>query len=272
MLVNRNSLVAHLKRIHCDGMIGDVVLAESLEVAALTVPKDMLVIAPPLEGIQPLPRMIGVMDLGRLITALEKLVEGETEVAIGFDPSRPRLQLYTPDGTVHFLTTRPVLIGTMVYPANVERIQAWTNGKSAAALPRSVVEFVLASTPILRAETVTFEVSPTGTRVVIGHELYDYAECLFEHLTDETRYDLILRTHLLIAVLKQIGDWTQSEFVVCGPDSVVAIRCAGYEYILATEAPVTSWKGGEEANHEDETEPELAGLLPPAPATRGRIG
>ena len=88
MLIDREKLIKHLNRIYCNGQIGELVLQPDFGARAITVDQTLLVVAPELEGVEPLSAEVGVMDLKLLIRSLDGLGSDDPQVSLEFTGNR----------------------------------------------------------------------------------------------------------------------------------------------------------------------------------------
>lgn len=234
MVISTEQALGHFRRIHLGGEIGEVVLTGQLCATATTVNQDLLLVTPDLEEAEPLPQPVGVLDLKRLIMAIERYSYDGGYVSLTFETAKRRIIVATPQsGAVYFETADPNVICTSIAQENRDAIlSTLPDAELGAWLSKAVIDGVLDSSRVLSADVIGLEVRPGASRfVVVGSG--NFAVVPYPDLESEEQYWLWFDAKLLTAVLRQIEDYAQSLVQVTGPDSVVAIREADYLYVLS---------------------------------------
>lgn len=244
MRIEREALINHLKRIYCDGQIGEVVLGADFSSRAITVDQTFLVIAPALEAATPLRHEVGIIDLGRFIGYLDSKSE-DPKVSIDFDDEDRRILITEKrDKRVQqysMVTAYPNVIGTAVRDDIFETIQDAVPAlghSDAVPLNASVVQDVLEAQSKVRSELMLLTVGPKGSELRLGEETADWARVELPLLKTEKgaeKFSLQLRSALVCDALKQAVDFAETFITVTGPDDMVAIDCSYYRYIISPE-------------------------------------
>lgn len=250
MLINRKAMVDHLGKVYCNGQVKEAVFTEGFECAALNADHQLVVLAPGLKGVEPLPEPVGVIDVSLFKRALSSLAGDSDEVAIDFEDNRIKLE-QKHGGRIRLLTATVNLISSAMKPATVQKIREMfpvapppKKGKKAApvvdgAVPLSetVIKGYLEQAGLIGPETVTLRVGKTGSVLVIGQESGHMGELDIPAKLDdgEKSYELIFSAKLMTDVFKQLSDYTQTSLILTGPDSMAGIREGGYEYVLSPQ-------------------------------------
>lgn len=237
MQVARSTLIRHLSRISCGDQVPEVVLTGNFAASALAADEMLFVNAEGLDGVEPLTEPVGVDKLKLLIRSMGALGEDEKQdLSIEFDDGRIVISEKN-RGVVRLVSSLPKYISTAVSEDVKKKILAQVDGKKPVPLPQSLVESVTKMIDLLKAETVSFEVTAKGTTVCVGSGDADNAEIPLPNSkvgkkADE--YAVRVDAGILKAVFEQITDYTQAELVLGGgADELIMVRDVGIQYFIS---------------------------------------
>lgn len=236
MHIDRKDLALHLHRISCRGQIKEAVFSGAFATAAITPDMLLLVIAPGLNGVDPLPQEIGLADLEKLVTACRLFTDQGEEVGAEaeIDVVDNVLVIQNQRGRSRLITGAPKTIATRVAPETVKALEGQI-GTLSVPLTRESIEDVRDAFSGLKAEEVTLTVGPEGGLICIGVPNSDQAELPLPDLKAPEQYDLTFSAHL-IDVLSTVTD-EDAVVVLAGPGKLIAIRDGEYSYLLSPRAP-----------------------------------
>jgi hypothetical protein len=231
LIADRNEVVAHLEKIRVGGQLNEVILSGSFEVAAIKQDQQLLVIAPPLKT-EPLPNPVGVDNLDLLIRAL-KAGEGR-EASISFEDRKIHVASKHA-GRIKLVTMAPETIHTSIDPANLSKVTGLLEQyPTSIPLSQAVVEGVINTFALLKAEDIYIQVKTTGVTIVVGHETSHNAEYDLNGAPGATQeFTLMLDGKIVTDVFKQLKDFTQSSLTLTTPNGLVAVREGAYTYIIS---------------------------------------
>ena len=266
MQVDPQRLANHLARLHFRDKnkgIQTVLLRDRFACVARTMDSSLIVSAPGLEGVEPLPREIGV-DLPILIGSLRLPMHRERDekfewVGIPTDLSLTpeRLLLRVSDSTVRLILVHPSTVESQVDPEVAEELfsqgpdrqgvplhvlpwfeeaRQWIKEEG---LPEELTKTVPAMAALLKAQTVILEFGPQGGRFLIyggGKSKspgIDLAK-IPHHLSVKRDYSLNFDVQPLVSLLLKLGRGVPRPRIhLLGPRSPVLFTTGdGYRYLL----------------------------------------
>ena len=236
MNIDRKDLELHLHRIACRGQINEVVFNGAFATAAITPDMLLLVIAPGLNGVDPLPQEVGIADLEKLLTACQLFTDAGEEVGAEADVSivDNTLVIQNQRGRCRLLTAAPKTIATRVAAETVKALEAQV-GTLVVPLTRAMIEDVRDAFAGLKAEEIELSVGPEGAQIRIGGPNSDLAELELPELKSPEAYALTFSGHL-IDVLTTVTD-EDATLLLAGPGKLITIRDGEYSYLLSPRAP-----------------------------------
>lgn len=241
MKVNRSQFVHHLARLACSGQITEVVFSDRFAASALTPDHLLLVVAPDLEGVEPLKEETGVADLALFMRAL-KLLPGEGNAGLEVEVYVDNNRLVIDDGVrgvQQLLIAAPKTIGTRIEEATVDKLfNTVPDDAPEIPLTRAILEGVAAAFSLYKAEEVELYVGPDGGKIVVGSEKTHRAEFPLEAGVSMQEYRLLFGRHL-VDVFAVISDFSQAALHIGGPGKPVIITDGDYQYMLSPRAPST---------------------------------
>lgn len=273
MKVNRSKFVQHLARLECGGQFTEVVFHKGFAVKALSVDHLLAVIAPNLEGAAPLPKEIGVTNLGRLAKAL-RLTPGEGNVGVDVDVYVDDNRLVIDDASRGGAVQRLVLaeaktVSTQIDAETADQLfSAIADGKP-ATLTRAVLEGVCAAFGLYKAEEVEIRVGAEGIVICVGTEKTDRAEFTLDDRRQKETYSLLFGKHL-ISVFAIINDFSSAKLRLNGPAAPVMIEDGEYKYMLSPRSRSVEEGKPEVRGRKDEEQEEAPDEVPSSPKARAR--
>jgi hypothetical protein len=235
-VIDKETVLGHLRHIHCGGQIGEVILTGALGATAIAVEKDLLVVAPELARVEPLVEPMGVPNLLGVIKAVEKLAPEDTQVALSFELERGRVVVATQAGrSVHFQLAEPRVIATAVSNEYVGEVLSETADEIGIPLPQAVIEGVLVARAILGADTIRLEPGEERGQVVVGNREADFALIPYPEFRSNPPVSAILSASVFGSVLRQVQDYTQSFLRLDETKGFVTVRDAAHLYVIATQ-------------------------------------
>lgn len=231
MKIAREALISHLRRIHCEGLLPDIVLSGQFQGVGISVDRLVLVTVGPLDKAEPLPGETGITNLGMLLKVLDSMIDDE----VSFSIEGQFIVIGAHDRTFKLVTSNPRSIGTKVSDETKDKISSLVPSTAEwHALEHRFVEGTLKASGILRAEAVTFEVRSLGALLRVGDPRMNVADFELPDYKSAAGYDLSVASSHIVPVFKQLSDFTKAQMALTGPDSVVAIREGGYTYYVSS--------------------------------------
>lgn len=234
MLVARKRMIDHLGKIFANGQIKEAVLQDAFGCNALNVDGQLLVLAPSLKGVEPLPEPVGLVDVSLLSSALKSLGGDTDEVAVDFEDDRILVD-ERHGGRIRLLTAAPNLIQSSVKQETVDKVLA-SAGKdsSEVALSQVVVQGLLEFSSLLKPEIITLKVGKKASEFVVGQSTGHYAE--FDLAAKaKAAYELVFSAKLIIDVFRQLNDYTSTKITLTGPDSIIVVSEGEYRYVISPQ-------------------------------------
>mgnify|MGYP006275687509 CR=1 FL=1 len=228
MLIQRKALLRHLNRIYCGGLFPEVVLENRFACKAITTDHTFMVVAEGLEGAEPLPAPIGILNLDLLIRSLRVFGEDDKDdVAVVFEDNRLVLS-EEKRGTLRLLTADPKTISTGMAEGTAERVVGTVDKKKGYSLPQSMVEAILKSSTLLKADTITIHRTKHKTTFSVGESASDHAEITLPRAKlpkaeSKEDYDVVMAADPFTSALQQMDDFTAAEIAFTGRDSMVSV-------------------------------------------------
>jgi len=234
--IDRKDLELHLNRISCRGQIKEAVFSGGFATTAITPDMNLLVIAPGLNGVDPLSEEIGLADLEKLRTACRLFTDAGEEVGAAAEVAIVDgvLVIQNQRGRSRLVTSAPKTIATRVAAETVGALKEQI-GTQEVALAREIIDDVRDAFAGFEAEEVTLSVGPKGSRIRVGGANSDQAELELDGLKVPEQYDLTFAGHL-IDVLTTITE-EDATLLLAGAGKLIMIRDGEYSYLLSPRAP-----------------------------------
>ena len=242
MKVNRGELLRHLRRVSCHGRVKEVVFQDALAVTALTPDWLLMVLAPPLDGEEPLAGETGITELDTLIKACTMLADGvdaeEDELDLHLTDNRLVLQ-EARGGRIKWLTAAQHLIATRVEQATVDKLKEKI-GTIVVPLTPELINDVRGTFLGLKAEEIEMTVGPDGGVIRVGDDQSHAAELPVPALRADPGFTLTFGEHLIDA-LSSVVD-AAAVLYLNGPNVLVVVQDGDYHYFVSPIAPVAGKK------------------------------
>lgn len=240
MLVNRDELETHLRRLYAGGQIKDAVFYDAFACKALSLDAQLLVIVPPLRNVEPLPEPVGFTDVELFYRNLRRMRGDLPKVAVDFVEGRVVLE-QEHGGKVELSTASPNLIASYVKDEMVEKILSLFRPDSPeTSLSKAVVRMVLTLVGLLAPAHIFIEVGREGGRIVVGDETEPHRPMIdlpVKTAEGEEPYELIFSAKIMRDVFRELRDPTQTKIVLTGPDSVIQVSDGPYRYVISPQEP-----------------------------------
>lgn len=239
MQVERKRFMEHLAKIHANGQIKEAVLHDSFACNALNGDGQLMVMAPSLKGVEPLPDQVGVTDVA-LLRSFIKSVGGEGE-QIGLEFKDAEIHLgHRHGGQIEMKTALPHLINSVVKPETVSKVVA-SIPKGAAEFPLSqaTIQGVQETSGLIKPEIITLQVGKKGSTFVVGQSTGHIAKfpCEAKCGRGQDDYELIFSAKLLLDAFAMMHDYTATKIQLTGPDSMVVLSEGAYKYVVSPQEP-----------------------------------
>lgn len=244
MKTRRAALVQHLQKIACGGQISEAVFTDGFATAALGEDHLLMVIAPALPGLEPLPHPVGLADLPTVIKSFAIAAgEGNEGVDVSLRVEDDRLIIEEEAADLYLMTAAPKTIGTRVEESTVEKVQAKAPAKgSGVPLSRKFIDEISKAFSSFKVAEVEVEVGPKGGQVRVGNDHSHYAVFPSKDLKSKESYTLLFDKHF-VDVLSQITDYSEAALYLGGPDTLVRIQDGPYAYFLSPKQRSADDKG-----------------------------
>lgn len=239
MLVNRKQLSNHLAKIYTNGQVKEAVLYDGFACNALNVDHQLLVMAPSLESVEPLPDPVGCVDVALLRKALGSLGGDTDQVSVAFEDDRILVD-QKHGGRLRLITASPSLIQSAVKDETVEKVKGFfPEDPVQFNLGSAVIEGVLETAGMLDPDVMTLKVQEKSGVLVVGVATGHYAEfdVQAKTLDDEKPYELVFDAKLVSDVFKQLSDYTQTKITLSGEGSVISVNEGEYSWIISPQEP-----------------------------------
>lgn len=236
MNIDRKDLDLHLHRISCRGQIKEAVFGGAFATAAITPDMLLLVVAPGLNGVDPLPEEVGIADLEKLRIACRLFTDAGEEVGAAAEITivDKVMVIQNQRGRSRLITALPKTIATRVPPETVKALEAQV-GAVEVPLTRETIDDVRDAFAGLKAEEITLQVGPKGGMIRVGGANTDQAELELAELKAPEEYTLTFSDHL-IDILTTVTD-EDATLLLAGAGKLIAIRDGEYSYYLSPRAP-----------------------------------
>ncbi len=230
-------IVEHLKNLHLDGLLPEVVLREQFSCGGVTTDKTLLVHHPGLDKIEPLDDEVGVMDLSLLIQVLNKGTspEADDQVSVEFQEHRIVVEQRN-RGKIRLVTPSTATISTAISDDNMEQVlNSFGDEYPVTPLSQDVLEGLGAFYSILKPEQIFLEVRKKKGASLwrLGQETQNVGEVPFAALKSKENHTLAFSGPHLMAIFGRMSDFTKSSIQLSGDDGMVALRSGDYTYILS---------------------------------------
>lgn len=238
MLVDRKRMIEHLTKIYTSNQIKEAVLTEAFSCNALNADGQLLIVAPSLKGIEPLPEPVGLVDVDLFISALKSLSSSD-EVAVDFEDERILVDSRH-GGRIRLLTAATNLIQSAVKQETVDKVLETVPDKAPEVpLSQDVIKGVLDACSLVKPEIITLKVGKKASEFVVGQTTGHYVEHDLPAKTakGEQPYELIFAAKLVIDVFRQLTDYTSTKITLTGPDSIVVVSEGAYRYVISPQEP-----------------------------------
>lgn len=239
MLIDKDRIVGHLKKLRCNGQIQEAIVVGAFSSAAVSASQELIVIVPGLDKVEPLSsEPVGVVDLELFIRALGSLSGDKGDIGIVFENNRIRAE-QRHGGKMSFAVASPTTIGTRISAETQVQAVAFIEKGVEVALDQTTVNGVLETAKLLKAEEIQINVRVAGGNIFVGAEVSHNATFEVAKLVPVVGtpdYTLHINAAILLAVFEQITDYTQAKLILTGPDSMVAVREGGYIYIISPKS------------------------------------
>ena len=237
MKLNRAAFIQHLQKIACNGQIEGAVFTGAFEAAALKEDHLLLVIAPALPKVAPLPGPVGVGDLGFFIRALGFLSgQGNDATNLQLTVEEHRIVVDEDErGSQYLLTAHPKTIGTAIAEGTVAKFLGKAPKGKGVPITQALITGVKTIFSGYKAEEVELHLEKKGGKVTVGSQSSNYAEFPVPELKvtgKEKPYTLLFGKHL-VDVLSGISNFDAANILFGGPESFVIIEDGPYKYILS---------------------------------------
>lgn len=228
---DRKALLRHLEAVHVGGFIPEAVFEPDGSTRVTDTTTQLALQAPPLTGPPLAEQHLRVYELGKLATALERF-DGE-RVTLTVDGGLLTLE----EAHYHHPLMRPKQVQAkppedlhphLHDPPVKEGVPTGTEG----------LRQVLYHDRLLDAQTARLEVSPEGTRIVIGAESGAHGDPQVPELISEEEYELTINFEHLAKVLKTVGE--AGRLYVTGPERPLVVERNSYRYVLSPKVEPSS--------------------------------
>jgi len=230
-LTKKTALVDHISRVHCGGRIHKAVFSGRFGAVGHSRSLDLMVIAPELSDAVALPHALSIPDLNRV----GRLIKNEPRelLDLTYDPALCRLVLKRGDGCVFFCTEEqdPELVMALERTA-AQSLEQLASSDDTVWLTHGVAQAVIEGIRLLKPSLVSLQVEAEGSQFVItdGSNLIEIPH---PDLWSDEPYWVLLNAKTFRAVLSQVDRFTECTLQPTGPDTVVAVCCGEYRYLLA---------------------------------------
>lgn len=251
MKIKRDLLIRHLTRIMAGGQITEAVFDKAFATAAVTPDALLLVVAPPLPGMEDLPGAVGLGDLMKFQRSLSVLAgEGPQTVDVELAIEDHRLIIDEGErGRISLLTAAPKTIGTRIEAETVAKLLAKAPSgpqptakrvpKKAAPgiipITQALVKGVRETFSLFKATEIELHIGPKGGRIRVGNENSDVVDFASLDLKAAEEYTLLFGEHV-VDVLGIISDFSEAYILLGAEKEPTAIMDGGYRYIFSPKA------------------------------------
>ena len=269
--IQREVLINHLKRISCGGLIKEAIFRDSFAADALQPSHLLLVVAPNLDGVDPLEGEIGIGDIKKVIAALG-FIGGDGDETADVDVSIVNKRLVIDESArnarVSIVTANPKTIATRVSDETVQKLLDKIDAADAGSVTIAVgmlddVQRVYAG---LKADTVKLVLGPNGGFIKVGTENSDGAEFFSPALTAPQECTLHFDEHLI-----RVFEIVSGDVVLRLPgagSTTIAIEDEGFIYLVSAKAQAAAGKPAIKKSAEDAAVPAAEVAKPKTRARR----
>lgn len=217
MVIEREQLLRHFKRIYCNGEIPEVALSGPFRATAISRFNDLLVVTAGLSGAEPLPHEIGLL--------LDKVMQGfccTKGQHLEVEQERDSLVLSFSNGRLRVPTIPADMVYTRMNEDFVQQALALVPDDAWQSFDRSVAAGVVQAIRVLSPDRVALRTTPDGTTVIVGDERYALEFDTSDVKSDHS-YGLLFSTHLLRSVFQELAN-ADGEIAFTGPNAVLGVR------------------------------------------------
>lgn len=233
MEFDRDELLTHLRRIHCDGKVSQVAFQPDGSVNAMTRNRVLFLSSPPFhDGFSQ--EAIGLGNLKRLIDVVKKSTRSGDNVVLEVNDSHTRL-IVRPDGDTRYqlVLSDPERVKTSVDERAVQAISDELGKNDDFILPQNVADQLLTAHKVLnKPEELKVRVMDDKTLLQFGDNTGDHGRFQVNVTHEDGPYKLSLRASYVVSVLERIDDFYQANMIFTGPESVVGFEYKGYTYAI----------------------------------------
>lgn len=237
MRIRRDAFKRHIEKILCGKLITEAVFTEGFATQALSPDHLLLVVAPSLEGVEPLDDAVGLGDLPLVLNSLTIAPgEGNEVTDVDVEVEDDRLVIHEGDRAHNYLlTSHPKTIGTRVEDSTVKKLLAKVSSGKGFHLTRALIEGVQRAFTMYKATELELFVGK-DPKVRVGSDKSNYSDFPFKELKGKDSYSVLLDDHFVKA-LGQITDFDEARLRLGGPDAgVVCVEDGEYQYILSPKS------------------------------------
>lgn len=220
MVIEREQLLRHLKRIHCNGSIPEVAFSGPFRATAISFSQDLLMVTAGLPGTEPLPREIGV-SLDRIVKGFGCAKGQYVEVEIEAD----KLTFNFSNGRLCLQTFPADLVHTRMEEGFVQKALAYVPDDAWQSLDRSLVADVLQAIRAISPYegAVALRTTPDKTTFIVGDDKLQTLEFDTGDVKSDQPYALWFKAELLRGVLEELAR-ADGEIAFTGPNAVLGVR------------------------------------------------
>lgn len=236
MLVERNRLINHLQRIAVGGIKEAVVTGAFASAAKEPSVESVFVLAAGLQGVEDLPKAIGLSNVDLIVKTLRKLPADVNDVELKFEGSR--LCIDSNGVEYRFVVLDPSATASRLDDAIVDAVLSFFPDSVWNPLPAAGAASLKETYDLLKSEEISFFVGETFA-VRVGEEVRDFAWLSFGTNPNPPKDKLTVsfNAKTLSEVLGTIRNVDQAQFAVSNPTPnngrLLGIKEGSYCYILA---------------------------------------
>lgn len=245
--VNREALLAHVERVYDSGIGPDVVFEPDLRVSALTPDQALFVVSPSMEtDVLPYRVAMKTKRVNALAEVLKKARDAD-QVRVRLTgrtagDGRPYQHVEVSSGRAScFVPTllSPRDASTSVVQSDVRKVLDLLDEGETWPVGRTVVKELRRALRLTDANEATLRVRARGSEIQAGARTGQFGAVDYPKLDPSgDEYDLLLQADAWRAVIKAVDDWDEAELILTGPESIVAVREAGWRYVMSPLTPL----------------------------------
>ena len=216
------------------GLITEAVLDEQLGSMALSHCHSFATRVPPVEDHGTIGREFGLGDLPRILAALERLMEDDSEVRTEIGEGQAGLMIETRHGSVHFPALRPGVVMTRCSPQQFETMADRFEPTAQMSLDRQIVKYLGQAIHVLQATELMISGEIGGEAYIhLRSERGQAATVPVPNARVDELVSASFRPAELLGVLRCVRDWTDAELAFSGPHGLVRLTEGGWTTFLA---------------------------------------